>query len=60
MIYLQTTIKIFEMKTTTITNDYEAPALLTIECSVEAGFSASHIGDNEGYEIPDFENENEL
>ena len=48
------------MKNTTITNDYEAPALLTIECSVEAGFSASHIGDNEGYEIPDFENENEL
>ena len=57
---MQPTIKIFEMKKTTITNDYEAPSLLKIECSVEAGFSASYIGDNEGYEIPDFENENEL
>ena len=47
------------MRKQTIVNDYEAPALVTIECRVEAGFSASNPGDG-GYDIPDFEKENEL
>lgn len=42
------------------TNDYVSPTLTTIECNVEAGFSASHIGDDEGSYIPDFEPENNL
>lgn len=41
-----------------IINSYEAPALTSIECRVEAGFAASNMG--EGYEIPDFSTENEL
>lgn len=48
------------MKKLTISNDYEAPMLLTIECCVEAGFSVSNIDGGDGYEIPDFSTENEL
>lgn len=40
--------------------DYESPMLTTIECSVEAGFTASNIGEDEGYTIPDFSDENDL
>ena len=57
---MQPTIKLFEMKKLTISNDYEAPMLLTIECYVEAGFSVSNIDGGDGYEIPDFSTENEL
>lgn len=48
------------MKTTISTTNYTAPILTTLECSVEAGFLGSHIGDDEGNYIPDFEPENNL
>lgn len=43
-----------------ILNDYESPTLTSIECCVEAGFAASNIGEDEGFGIPDFSDENEL
>ena len=49
-----------EMKKMTSTLDYVTPTLTVIDCNVEAGFSASHIGDDEGSYIPDFEPENNL
>jgi hypothetical protein len=49
-----------EMKKMTSTHDYVAPTFTMIDCKVEAGFSASHIGDDEGSYIPDFEPENNL
>jgi hypothetical protein len=49
-----------EMKKMTSTHDYVAPTFTMIDCNVEAGFSASHIGDDEGSYIPDFEPENNL
>jgi hypothetical protein len=48
------------MKKMTSTLDYVTPTLTVIDCNVEAGFSASHIGDDEGSYIPDFEPENNL
>ena len=48
------------MKRSELTNDYAAPILTAVECSVEVGFAGSYIGDDEGNYIPDFEPENNL
>lgn len=48
------------MRTYKTTNDYIEPTLTTVECCVEVGFLGSHIGDDEGNYIPDFEPENNL
>ncbi|MBO5882141.1 MAG: hypothetical protein J6Q21_02735 [Alistipes sp.] len=48
------------MRTLNEINNYEAPAMMCVECSVERGFGASNISDTEGHEIPDFVKQNEL
>lgn len=48
------------MKKQSVYNDYETPTLTSIECCVEAGFAVSNIGEDEGFGIPDFSQENEL
>ena len=48
------------MKRSELTNDYVAPILTSVECSVEVGLAGSYIGDDEGNYIPVFETENNL
>lgn len=60
LVTLENQLKTNNMKRSELTNDYVAPILTSVECSVEVGFAGSYIGDDEGNYIPDFEPENNL